>query len=137
MSVPVPKRGEGQLDVNTKALTMTVHTYRNLKNEKYFPKEQEVFINEMRKCALDIKRLCWIANNIKVDNIQSRYKRRIDLQDQAAEKCNDMIMLIETAKKLFHLSWKKTAYWIKQYAELRTIIRAWHDKDVNRLIPKD
>lgn len=136
MSVPVPKRGEGQLDVNTKALAMTVHTFRNLENEKYFPKSQTMFIEEMQKCALDIQRLCWIANNIKVENVPTRYARRIDLQDRAAEKCNDMIMLIETAKKLFHLRWKKTAYWIKQYVELRTAIRAWHEGDVKRLKPK-
>ena len=137
MSVPAPKRGVGELDVNTKALQMTVHTFRNLQNEKYFPKDQEVFINEMRQCALDIQRLCWMANNIKVDDIQSRYERRLDLQDRAAEKCNDMVMLIETAKKLFHLTWRKTAYWIKQYTALRSQIVAWHNSDVKRLKPKN
>ena len=124
MSVPVLKRGEGKLDVNTKALEMTAHTYRNLMNEKYFPPQQVVFINEIRRCAIDIQRYCWRANNIKVDGNMKRYERRIDLEDQAADLCNDMMMLIETAKKLFHLPGKKTAYWIAEYAKLRTMIRS-------------
>ena len=136
MSVPVPKRGEGELEVNTKARNMTAHTFKNLENEKYFPKGQEVFINRMRECALDIQGKCWIANNIKVDDVKSRYDRRMNLQEEAADKCNEMIMLIETAKQLFHLSGKKTAYWINQYAELRAMIRSWHGKDVIKQKPK-
>ena len=115
---------------------MTVHTYRNLANEKYFPKEQSEFIREMRTCALDIQRLCWRANNIRVDGNPKRYERRTDLQDQAAEFCNDMLMLIETAMKLFHLPWKKTKYWIDEYAKLRKMIRAWREGDVKRLKPE-
>ena len=135
MSVPVPKRGKGELEVNTKARALTVHTFRNLQNEKYFPKEQEVFINQMRNCALTIQRLCWRANNIKVEGIQTRYERRIDLEDQAAELCNDMTDLIETAKMMFHLPGRKTSYWIGEYTVLRSMIRNWRESDVNRLKP--
>lgn len=114
---------------------MTVHTFRNLQNEKYFPKEQEVFINQIRDCALTIQRLCWRANNIKVDNIQTRYQDRMLLQDRAADLCNDMMDLLETAKMLFHLPGRKTAYWIGEYSKLRAMIRGWHNEDAKRLKP--
>ena len=88
MSVPVPKRGEGELEVNTKARNMTAHTFKNLENEKYFPKGQEVFINRMRECALDIQGKCWIANNIKVDDVQSRYGKTTECDAEDLRACS-------------------------------------------------
>ena len=135
MSVPVPKRNEGELEVNTKARALTVYTLKILENEKWFPKTQIAFITKLQDCAIEIQALCWEANNIKVNGDEERYKRRIDLQDQAAEKCNRMMMLIETAKPLFHLESKRVRYWIETTRELRNYIRGWHDKDVDRLKP--
>ena len=136
MSVPVPQRGQGELEVNTKARALTIYTLKILENEKWFPKNQNAFIDMLRNCAIEIQSLCWEANNIKVDGSLKRYERRIDLQDQAAEKCNRMCMLIETAKPLFHLESKRVRYWIKLTTELRSLIRGWHDKDVKRLKPE-
>ena len=135
MSVPVPNRSEGELEVNTKARALTVYTLKILENEKWFPKTQQAFISKVQDCVIEIQSLCWEANNIKVGSNAERYKRRIDLQDQAAEKCNRLMMLIETAKPLFHLESKRVRYWIKNTKELRNYIRGWHDKDVDRLKP--
>ena len=135
--MPVPNRSEGELEVNTKARALTVYTLKILENEKWFPKTQQAFISKVQDCVIEIQSLCWEANNIKVGSNAERYKRRIDLQDQAAEKCNRLMMLIETAKPLFHLESKRVRYWIKNTKELRNYIRGWHDKDVERLRPKD
>lgn len=104
MSVPVPQRTQGELEVNTRARILCVYTFKILENEKWFPKSQTAFITKLQDCVVEIQALCWEANNIKVDKSAERYQRRIDLQDQAAEKCNRMMMLIETAKPLFHLN---------------------------------
>ena len=114
-----------------------MYTLKILENEKWFPKTQQAFISKVQDCVIEIQSLCWEANNIKVGSNAERYKRRIDLQDQAAEKCNRLMMLIETAKPLFHLESKRVRYWIKNTKELRNYIRGWHDKDVERLRPKD
>lgn len=90
----MPKRNEGELEVNTKARVLTVYTLKILENEKWFPKTQIAFITKLQDCVIEIQALCWEANNIKVNGNEARYKRRIDLQDQAAEKCNRMMMLI-------------------------------------------
>lgn len=135
MSVPVPQRGHGELEVNSKARALTVYTLKILENEKWFPKEQSAFIAKLQDCTIEIQALCWDANNIKVDGNQDRYRRRIDHQDQAAEMCNRMMMLIETAKPLFHLESKRVRYWIGMTKDLRSMIRAWRDKDAERLKP--
>ena len=136
MSVPIPQRSHGELEVTTKASALTVYTLRVLENEKWFPKTQSAFIAKLQDCAIEIQAFCWDANNIKVDASQERYRRRLDKQDQAAEMCNRMMMLIETAKPLFHLTSKRVRYWIGLTRDLRTMIRAWRDKDAQRLKPE-
>lgn len=135
MSVPVPQRGHGELEVNSKARALTVYTLKILENEKWFPKRQSAFIAKLQDCAIEIQALCWDANNIKVDGSPDRYRRRIDHQDQAAEMCNRMMMFIEIAKPLFHLESKRVRYWNGITKELRSMIRAWRDKDAIRLKP--
>ena len=137
MSVPVPKRAKGELEVNTKARALTVYTLKILENPKWFPETQKAFITKLQDCCIEIQALCWQANEIKVDGNVARYQRRIDLQDQAAELCNRFCMLIETAKPLFHLHSKRVRHWIKLTTELRSIIRGWREKDIKRLKPKD
>ena len=137
MSVPVPRRGEGELAVNTKARVLTVYTLKILENEKWFPKSQSAYIQKLQDCVIEIQALCWEANNIKVEGRWDRYEMRINLQTKAGSLCNRFCMLIETAKPLFHLAFKRVRYWIGLTVELRDMIRAWCAKDVNRLKPKD
>lgn len=135
MSVPVPKRGEGELAVNTKCRELAVYTLRITENEKWFPKTQRAYIAQLQDCVIEIAALCWEANNIKVNGDAERYLRRVSMQDRAAEKCNRLCMLIEIAKPLFHLESKRVRYWIKLTTDVRSMIRSWHDKDVLRLQP--
>jgi hypothetical protein len=137
MSVPVPNRGQGELEVNTKARALTVYTLKILENEKWFPQTQRRFIEKLQDCVIEIQALCWEANEIKVNGNELRYRRRLDLQDRAAEKCNRMAMLIETAHPLFHLHAKRIRYWMNLTITLRNYIRGWHEKDVTRLKPKE
>ena len=90
----------------------------------------------LQTCAIEIQALCWEANNIRVNDSQVEYERRLQLQKEAASKCNRMTMLIETAKPLFHLRSKRVRHWISLTLELRKSIRGWHESDVKRLAPK-
>ena len=136
MSVRVSDRNTGVLEVNTKARELTVYTLKVLSNEKWFPASQSVYIQKMQDCVLEIQALCWEANNIKVNDIQRRYDRRLELQEQAVSKCDRMQMLIETAKPLFHLDTKRVTFWIDQTKELRSMINAWNTSDIKRLEPQ-
>lgn len=135
MSVPVGKRSRGELEVNTKARALTVYTLKILENEKWFPPKQQAYITKLQDCAIEIQALCWEANNIRVDGDNGRYERRIALQDMAAERCNRLQMLIETAKPLFHLESRRVRYWTKMTTELRASIRSWRESDIKRLRP--
>lgn len=137
MSVRVPDRSSGELEVNTKARELTVHTFKVLSNKKWFPEEQEAFISKMQDCVLEIQSLCWEANNIRVDNIERKYEHRLTLQENAISKCDYMHMLIETAKPLFHLDSRRVVFWVKLTKELKSMISAWNSKDVKRLKPED
>ena len=137
MSVPVPKRGHGELEVNTKARNLTVYTLHILANEKHFPQEQAAYIDMIRETAINISALCWEANNIKVNNDMNRYMRRLSLQDQAADQCNRLCYLIEIAKQLFHLETRRVRYWLEQTTELRSYIHAWRDSNAQNLKPTE
>lgn len=136
MSVPVPKRKAGELDVNTLARALCVYTLRITANPKTFPPDQASYTELMRRCAIQIHTLCWRANNIKVAGNQQRYEARITAQDRVADLCNDLYAMIEVAKPLYHLSSKRTIYWQNQVVNVRNHIRGWHDADVKRLKPE-
>ena len=135
MSVPVPLRDQGELEVNTKARAMAAYTLKITANEKHFDRAQDSYIQLIRGAAVDIHCLCWEANNIKVGASPDRYRTRLELQAQAADKCNRLCALIELAKPLFHLSSKRTVYWIRMVKEVRRVIRAWRESDAKRLKP--
>lgn len=135
MSVPVNKRTQGELEVNVLARELCAYTLKITANEKHFPTDQKTFTEKIRDAAIDIYTMCWEANNIKVDNRMDRYLRRIELQELAADKCNTLCILIEIAKPLFHLSSKRTAYWIDKTVKLRAVIRSWANSDLKRLKP--
>ena len=135
MSVSKPLRQEGQLEINVEARALCTYTLLITSNEKHFPVEQKSFTEKLRDAAIEIHLLCWEANNIRVDNNADKYNRRIALQNEAADKCNRLSALIDVAKPVFHLSSKRTIYWMKLTLELRNKIRAWRDNDVKRLKP--
>ncbi len=137
VSVPVPQRGHGELEVNTKARDLTAYTFKILANDKWFPKDHEAYIDILQKCVLQIQQLCWDANNIRVDNDATKYSRRLSMQEEAIGYCNRMSMLIETAKSLFHLTNHRVIYWGGMVSDLRKMITAWRSKDASRLLPKE
>ena len=136
MSVPVPKRKPGELEVNTEARELCVYTLRITGNAKTFPLDQASFSEEMRRTALQIHTLCWRANNIKVAGDAQRYYDRLKTQDIAGDLCNDLYAMIEVAKPLYHLSSRRCVYWQNMVVNLRTRIRAWRESDAKRLKPE-
>lgn len=137
MSVAVPNRGTGELEVNTQARVLVVYTLKILENKKWFPQEQEKYIEKLQDCVIEISALCWEANEIKVDNDWDRYRERLRLQDKAASLCNRMLNLIEIAKPLFHLTSKRVRYWSRETRKVRATIRGWRQENAERLKPKE
>ena len=133
MSVPISKRTQGRLEVDVLALDLCEYTLHITANPANFPESQISFIEKIRNAALDIHLLCWEANNIRVGDSQERYTRRMALQNQAIDQCNRLCALIEISKKLFHMSTKRTVYWMDKVTNLRATITSWHNSDKKRL----
>lgn len=135
MSVPVPKRHSGELEVNVCTRELCLYTLRILENEKIFPASQAYIIQEIRETVLDIHTTCWEANNIKVSKNMVLFEQRTSMQIHAGNACNKLYALIEIAKPLFHLRSSKASYWQSLVVKTRNKIRAWYDSDAKRLNP--
>lgn len=66
------------------------------------------------------------ANNILVKSTQLA-QMRLCYQHEAANCCNDLLLLIQLAKPVFHLAGKRVKYWGGLVLKARELIRAWHD----------
>lgn len=136
MSVPVNQRGQGKLEVCTKARDLAVYTIQITKNKKVFSEEyQEAITDDIIRTAVSIHMLVWTANNILVDS-SGDLEERIALQEQASRQCNVLLSLIDIAKPLFHLDTRRVMYWGQKVVDVRNLIRAWRASDIKRYAPK-
>lgn len=135
MSVPVGKRSHGVLEVNIAALELCKYTLEITSNPNVFVTDQISFTEKIRNTVIDIHLLCWEANNIRVSDKLDLYESRLEKQNEALSLCDRLCALIEIAHSLFHLSSKRTEYWMGKVLELRSIIRAWRDSNREKLKP--
>ena len=127
MSVPVNQRGQGKLEVCTKARDLAVYTLQITKNKKVFAEEYQTAITDkIIGTALDIHTMVWSANNALV-NSKDDLQRRNALQEEACVMCNVLLSLIDIAKPLFHLDTRRIMYWGQKVVEVRNLIRAWRN----------
>ena len=135
MSVPVNQRSEGKLEACIKAHDLCCYTIQITSNPKNFPEKfQHSLTDKIVSTAIDIHTLAWSANNIYVNSTED-FKMRIQLQEEAALKCNVLISLIEVAHRVYHLSSKRVFFWTGKVVETRNLIRGWRDKDRKRYSP--
>lgn len=132
MSVPEPKRTENKLEVCIKALDLCTYTLQITKNKNVFVAEyQDALTDKIIQTAIDIHTCVWSANNVLVNSPKS-YENRRNLQETAAIKCNVLLSLIDIAKPLFHLSYKRVTYWSGKAIKTRNLIRNWKKSDAER-----
>lgn len=164
MSVKEGDRNPSKLEAAVKARGLAVHTLRICGNRNVFnpyvrtrtgesdEDGQPVYVTHYNPCfdslvselctaALDISRLVWNSNNIRVRtrvrNGRTEYSqidagKRRDLQDDAIRRCNDLLADMQVARSAFHLPGKKVRHWGKLAVETREKIRAWRDSDTRR-----
>lgn len=139
MSVNVGERnvpdtpGNRQLDALELALELSLHTIQLCKNKNVFTVEyQEALTNDIIKCAKDIYICAWEANCIFVNDDRAKAMARENYQSMAINKCNELIALINIARRLFHLKGKKVNYWISLVIKTRKCLRRWREANVNQ-----
>ena len=89
-------------------------------------------INRIRNCAYDIYAKSWSANKIRADTNAINRIMRYNLQEEAILLCDEMHAYIGIAKQLYHLRSRRMKYWSGLIMEVRKLLQAWKESDVNR-----
>ena len=132
MSVPAGERTQNKFEVILKARELAKYTLDITKNKNIFlPEYQTALTNDIINTVKDIFMKCWTANNIRVTKTEEA-ERRLDLQAQAAEKCNNLLAQIDLAKTVYHLKSKRIKYWAGKTILVRSLIREWRTSDTRR-----
>lgn len=133
MSVPAGERGEGRLEVITKAMNLAAHTILITKNPNVFkPEYNHAITEDIVHTAKEIYISAWTANNIKVGHDHNKAVERIRLQEHAASECNNLLAMMQLAQRIFHLPTKKVKYWAGLTLEVRAYLRKWKESDRKR-----
>lgn len=122
-----------QLEACQKAMDLALHTIKICNNKKIFTAEyQEALTNDIIRCAKDIYIYAWNGNNVYVRPDNGRWPQRSSLQLAAISKCNELLALINIARRLFHLKGSKVSYWSQLTIETRMLIRKWHEANAKQ-----
>lgn len=122
-----------QLDACQSAMDLALHTIKICNNKKIFKAEyQEALTNDIIRCAKDIYIFAWNGNNVYVQPDNGRWPERERLQLMAISKCNELLALINVARRLFHLKGGKVKYWSQLTITTRTILKKWHESNVKQ-----
>ena len=122
-----------QLEAAEKALDLALHTIKICKNKKIFLEEyQDALTNDIIRCAKDIYTYTWNANNVYVRPDNGRWRERERLQMAAISKCNELLALINIARRLFHLKGNKVRYWSQLTIDTRQMIHKWHEANAKQ-----
>lgn len=122
-----------QLEACEKAMELALHTIKICKNKNIFTVDyQEALTNDIIKCSKDIYVYAWNGNNVFVTADNGRWKERSKLQVAAISKCNELLALINIARRLFHLKGSKVKYWSQLTIETRGLIRKWHEANAKQ-----
>lgn len=132
MSVPKRLRKKSRLEVFADACDLVEYVLKITANEKVFKPEQADVTAKVKGAALDIARLIWCANDIKVRNDAALYAERRRLQDMAMTACRELLFLIDLCWDVMHLSERRAVYWIGKTVDLRDKISSWRASDARR-----
>ncbi len=133
MSVPEPERHKGRLEVHVKAQALAAYTALILKNPKVFDPEIDAeLINRIRGCAYDIYVKSWSANRIRAETNATNRRMRYERQEEAILLCDELHAYIGIAKAVYHLRRKRMKYWSGMIIDVRNLLQAWKESDVER-----
>ena len=114
-------------------MELALHTIKICNNKKIFAAEyQEALTNDIICCAKDIYINAWNANNIYVKKDNGSWQSREKLQKIAILKCNELLALINIARRLFHLKGNKVKYWSQMTLDTRGLIRKWMESNAKQ-----
>ena len=132
MSVVQSKRGQGELEVLTKARELATYTIKICTNEKSFPKRYRWCItNKIVENAIEINSNIGKANDVYVTDGED-YRLRKEYQNRAISEVGAIIGNIDIAYRVFGIDKDRTKHWVGLIIEVQTLLRAWKKSDIKR-----
>lgn len=129
MSVPKSRRGQGRLEVLTKALDLVDYTITICKNEKNFPKRDRwILTNRIVEAVLDIAENIRKGNTIRVEREEDFIRRR-EYQQKATESAEWALTLIDVAYRNIGIESSRVEFWTGLALEVERLISAWRKSD--------
>lgn len=128
-NVPDTERNR-RFDAGEKAMDLALHTIKICSNKNVFDAEyQEALTDDIIRCAKDVYIYAWRGNKVYVNDNASFIERK-NYQLVSISKCDELLALINMAKRLFHLKGKKVHHWIKLTVTARKYLKAWYRSTV-------
>lgn len=125
------KRGIGKLSALTKAKGLAVYTIKITANKNVFvPEYWESITSDIVETSKNIFEYLYEANNC---DLHTEYELRRKLMNEAIRKCYRLLSLIDMSQPIFHLSYKRVAYWGDMTIEVRNLIRGMKKSDSDRI----
>lgn len=112
-------------------LSLLCHTLNNCKNKVFCEEGKTRIAERIVDTATEIYMKAYAANKIRVTNQTMRDARSIR-QTDAIIHCNELIALINAAKRIYHLRRGKTEFWVQKIIETRELLKRWHVADAKR-----
>lgn len=132
MSVPVGKRTESKLAVQTKAKALALYTTQICGNEKNFPKRDRwIITNRIVDTALTIMEEVDVANDIFVST-RGDFELRRKSQTIAFSSTAKLLGLMELAYLKYKIDEKRIQFWTDKVLEVRALIKKWRQSDKKR-----
>lgn len=132
MSVPVGKRTESKLAVQTKAKELALYTVTICGNEKIFPKRDRwILTNRIVTTTLEIMESVDVANSIYITT-KGDFELRRKYQTIAFASTARLLGLMELAYVKYRIDSKRIRYWTQLVSDERSLIRKWGQSDKKR-----
>lgn len=129
VSVPKAKRGEGKLEVLTKALDLADYTITVCKNEKSFPKRDRwIITNRIVEAVISIVECVRKANTIRMER-EEDFLRRRQYQQEAMEHAEWALTVIDIAYRNLGLESSRVEHWTGLILEVERLLSAWRKSD--------
>lgn len=128
--VPVTNRNN-TLYALDKARDLSAHTIKICSNKNIFTEEYSYLVQKIVDISVNIYLSARRANNIRVVTVTDGSHRRV-YQDVAINECDELLALIDLAKRVFHLRSSKVVYWISLVEDTKALLIRWKDSDLKR-----
>lgn len=129
-----------KLDCLALARELAIYSVNKLSNTNKFPLNYHYTMTaEIVSKAKDVYRLGKRANDIYVDSVnnkellRSRFKKRIEFENEAIFLFSDLLADINIAKSVFHIRGKTYRHWTSMVINTREAYKAWRESEIERL----